>query len=73
MGSGDQSITNHGYSLLSQGANVVVPSDILISETVDQSVGQTQLVLEFLSLVLDSLLVETEKNETKIRHSIQIF
>jgi len=55
-GSRDKGVTDHGHSLLLVLDDIVGPSGVLISETVDESVGQVELILQGLSFFLDSSL-----------------
>jgi hypothetical protein len=55
-GGGDKGVTDHSHSLLLVLDDIVGPSGVLIGETVDESVGQVELVLQGLSFFLDSSL-----------------
>jgi len=42
---------------MTQSSNITVPSDVLISKTINKSVGQTELGIESFSFIFYSLLV----------------
>ena len=55
--SGNEGITNHGKLLLFEVLDVFGPTDLLVSQTVNETVGEGEVKLESVGIVLDSLLL----------------
>jgi hypothetical protein len=56
-GSRDEGVTNHGELLLLEVDDVLGPSDLLVAETVDETVSEGQVQLKTVGVVLDGLLL----------------